>query len=170
MANSAQIVAIFAGALILFALGDTAVATDPEFFVQGQVFCEVCRTNFINRLSEPMEGATVRLECRGDNVGNITFGIEGVTDAGGNYKLKATGDHEDEDCQVTLVKSSRLDCQETPSEGWAMQPSSKITITKNNGFHDDIRHANPLGFTKKERDPACQELFKELQINPDSLA
>lgn len=111
-------------------------------------------------------GATVRVECRGDDVKNITYKLEGTTDAKGHYSLTVEGDHGTEECSVALVKSSRPDCDIIPNEGWAIEPTSKITITKNSGFHDNKRHTNPLGFTKKEADPACTDLFKELAVSP----
>lgn len=98
---------------------------------------------------------------------NITYTLEGVTDGKGHYQLTVEGDHGTEECAVTLVKSSRPDCDIIPNEGWAIEPTAKVTITKNSGFHDDTRHANPLGFTKKKADPGCTQLFKELEINPN---
>ncbi|GFP91716.1 olee1-like protein [Phtheirospermum japonicum] len=170
MASLKQIAILFAGALCLVSFfGSAHSAEDPQFYVEGEVYCEVCRTNFINRLSEPMAGATVRLECRGEEKGNLTYTLEGVTGADGKYKLTVDGDHADEDCAVTLVKSSRPDCQEIPDEGWATKPTAKVTLTTNSGFHGDSRHANPLGFTKKKAVPECVNLLKELQINPDEF-
>lgn len=115
-------------------------------------------------------GATVRLECRGEEVTNITYKLEGTTDQNGHYELSAVGDHGTEECGVTLVKSSRPDCDIIPNEGWAIEPTAIVTLTKNSGFHDNRRHANPLGFTKKVADPACTDLFKELQINPNGTS
>ncbi|KAL2253156.1 olee1-like protein [Sesamum indicum] len=158
---------LFAGVLCLLCLPGVARATAPEFFVVGEVYCEVCRLNFINKLSEPMPGAKVKLECKGEEAGNITYTQEGETNEGGQYRLKVEGDHEEEECGITLVKSSRADCNEIPDEGWASKPSSLITLTKNNGFHGSSRYANPLGFTKKKANPECAELIKELEINPD---
>ncbi|KAI3466733.1 hypothetical protein Pfo_023396 [Paulownia fortunei] len=170
MASLTQIAILFAGALCLLSLpGITHSASAPQFSVEGDVYCEVCRINFINKLSEPMPGAKVRLECRGEEEGNITYSLEGVTDEKGHYRLTAEGDHGAEECEITLVKSSRPDCDEIPDEGWAIKPSSKITLTKNNGFHDHTRQANPLGFTKKKALPQCTQLFKELEINPEDF-
>ncbi|KAL2238437.1 major pollen allergen Ole e 1-like [Sesamum indicum] len=158
---------LFAGALCLLCFSSVVRATTPEFFVVGEVYCEVCRINFINKLSEPMPGAKVKLECRGEETGNITYTQEGVTNEAGQYRLKVEGDHEEEECGITLVKSGRADCDEIPNEGWASKPSSLITLTKNNGFHGSSRYANPLGFTKKKANHECAELIKELEIDPD---
>ncbi|PIN19577.1 hypothetical protein CDL12_07744 [Handroanthus impetiginosus] len=166
MAKLSQLVILFAGALSLLSL--CATASGPKFIVEGQVFCEVCRANFINRLSEPMPGAKVRLECRGEDKGNITLSLEGVTNDKGVYQLPVEGDHGTESCEVLLVKSSKPDCDVIPSEGWAGKPSSRVTITTNNGFHGQTRQANPLGFTRKVALPQCKELFKELELTQDS--
>ncbi|KAI3456157.1 hypothetical protein Pfo_012820 [Paulownia fortunei] len=87
--------------------------------------------------------------CRGEEAGNITYSLEGETNDNG-VQLAVEGDHGEELCEVTLVKSRRTDCDEIPDEGWAEKPSSKVTLTVNSGFYDETRHANPLGFTKKE--------------------
>ncbi|KAG6385300.1 hypothetical protein SASPL_154133 [Salvia splendens] len=169
MATSLKFAVLLAGALLL-SVADVAKAQGPLFVVEGEVYCEVCRINFINKLSVPMAGATVRLECRGEEVTNITYKLEGTTDSAGHYQLNVDGDHGTEECGVTLVKSSQPDCDIMPNEGWAIEPTSKVTLTKNSGFHDKVRHANPLGFTKKERDAGCAALFKELEINPDEMS
>ncbi|KAL0343655.1 UNVERIFIED_CONTAM: Major pollen allergen Ole e 1 [Sesamum angustifolium] len=168
MSGLTRVALLFAGALCCFlSLPGIVRATAPEFFIVGEVYCEVCRINFINKLSEPMPGAKVKLECKGEEAGNITYTQEGETNESGQYRLKVEGDHADEECGITLLKSSRADCDEIPDEGWASKPSSLITITKNNGFHGSTRYANPLGFTKKKANPDCAELLKELEINPD---
>ncbi|PIN13044.1 hypothetical protein CDL12_14327 [Handroanthus impetiginosus] len=167
MASSTKFAILFAGALCLLCLPGMANSAATQFIVEGDVYCEVCRTNFINKLSQPMPGAKVKLQCKGEEEGNITYSLEGVTDAKGHYRLTVEGDHGEEACEVTLLKSSRADCEEIPDEGWATKPSSKVTLTKNNGFHGETRQANPLGFTRKKADPQCFELFKELEINPN---
>ncbi|KAL0328010.1 UNVERIFIED_CONTAM: Pollen-specific protein C13 [Sesamum calycinum] len=43
------------------------------------------------------------------------------------------------------------------------EPAAEVTLTLNNGFHDEFRNANPLAFTRKEALPECAELFKELE-------
>lgn len=113
-------------------------------------------------------GATVKLQCRGNDEGNITYTVTGKTNEKGVYRLFVEGDHEDEICEIKLISSTIKDCDEIPDEGWAKQ-SSRITITKNNGMHGDVRTANALGFFKKEALPECVELYKELGILPPDL-
>ncbi|KAI5657340.1 hypothetical protein M9H77_26133 [Catharanthus roseus] len=169
MGKPIQSVLLLASALYLFSLlGSTAHAKEEAFDVEGSVYCDRCRAQFQNKLSEPISGATVRLECR-EPVGNqLKFSADGVTDASGNYKLKVVGDHEDEVCQVVLIQSPRQDCNEIPKEAFE-QLSSRITLTDNSGIADPVRHANPLGFMVKEAVPECLQLYKELDMLPDDL-
>lgn len=111
-------------------------------------------------------GATVRVECKEEGNGSVTFTKEVVTDAKGSYKVEVDGDHEEELCQVVLVKSPRSDCSEIDSDSH-LEQAAKISITKNNGIVSPVRAANPLGFLKKERLPGCADVLKELGIKED---
>ncbi|KAL0305638.1 UNVERIFIED_CONTAM: Pollen allergen Che a 1 [Sesamum radiatum] len=160
----ARLAIVLAGALCLLSLAQLANSHQPQFTVKGRVFCEVCRANFINKFSKPMAGAEVKLECKDEESGTVTYSVTGgVTDDKGEYSLTAEGDHEEEYCEVTLVKSSQPDCAEIPVDGLGEIPAAEITLTANNGFHDEFRYANALFFTKKEAQPECEELYKELE-------
>ncbi|KZV51092.1 Olee1-like protein [Dorcoceras hygrometricum] len=167
MARLTQVALLFAGLLCLMCLSGIAHSASPQFFVEGKVYCEVCRANFINKLSEPMAGAKVRLECREEEAGSITYSVEGETNDQGLYRLPVQGDHDEEICEVTLVKSSRPDCDDLPDEGWAQKPVSRVTLTSHNGIQGNTRNANPLGFAKKVALPQCSEVFKELADDQD---
>lgn len=52
MGKLREIAAVLAGTLFL----SLASGQAPQFIVEGEVYCEVCRTNFINKLSELMAG------------------------------------------------------------------------------------------------------------------
>uniref|UniRef100_A0A5B7B8H0 Putative olee1-like protein n=1 Tax=Davidia involucrata TaxID=16924 RepID=A0A5B7B8H0_DAVIN len=166
MAKSFQAVTLFAcSALCLFSLLGVAHCGDSHFFVEGEVYCDTCRSQFITRVSEKMSGAKVRLECRGLEGGELSYSIEGETDENGYYRLPVEGEHEEEICEVSLVKSSKPDCEEISTEGWA-KSSSRISLTSNNGIASDKRLANPLGFMAKEALPECAEVFKEMGMLP----
>lgn len=111
-------------------------------------------------------GATVRVECKENDGGNVTFSKEAVTDASGSYKVEVDGDHEEELCEVKLVRSPRPDCSEIDKEDY-LEQAARISITNNNGIVSNVRNANPLGFLKKERLPACAEVLKELGVQED---
>lgn len=70
-------------------------------------------------------------------------------------------DHEDEICEMILMKSSMEDCSEIPNEGHAKE-SARITITSNNGMAETTRHANPLFFVKKQAAPSVLKSLKNL--------
>ncbi|XP_027338151.1 olee1-like protein [Abrus precatorius] len=164
MAKSSTI--IIASALCFLSFLGSAYARD-RFHVEGNVYCDTCRVQFLTRLSEPLEGATVRVECKQvDNVRNVTFSKDVETNAFGIYHVEVDGDHEEDTCEVTLVKSPRPDCSEVDRESH-LQQAARVSITKNSGIVSNVRQANPLGFLKKERLPSCIELFKELEINED---
>ncbi|KAL0442661.1 UNVERIFIED_CONTAM: hypothetical protein Slati_1988800 [Sesamum latifolium] len=73
------------------------------------------------------------------------------------------GDHGEEYCKVTFVKSGQHDCAEIPIDGLGNKPTAEITLIVNNGFHDEVHHANSLTFSTKKRAPQCEELRKELE-------
>ncbi|QCD76849.1 Pollen allergen Ole e 1 family [Vigna unguiculata] len=157
---------ILASALCLLSLLGSACAKD-RFFVEGVVYCDTCRVQFLTRMSEFLEGATVRVMCsQVDNAKNVTFDKETTTNALGAYKMEVDGDHEEDTCEVTLVKSPRADCSEVDKESH-LEQAARISITKNSGMVSNLRQPNPLGFLKKDRLPGCADLFKELGINED---
>ncbi|XP_061342763.1 olee1-like protein [Gastrolobium bilobum] len=143
-----------------------SVHCKERFFVEGVVYCDTCRIQFLTKLSELLEGATVRVECKEEESGNVTFTKEAVTDASGSYKVEVDGDHEEEVCEVVLVKSPRKDCSEVDRESH-LEQAARISITNNAGIVSPVRKANPLGFLKKERLPSCGNLLKELGMNED---
>ncbi|WVY93537.1 hypothetical protein V8G54_032625 [Vigna mungo] len=164
MAKSSII--IFASVLCLLSFLSSVCAKE-RYMVEGTVYCDTCRLQFLTKLSEFMEGATVRVMCsQVDNANNVTFNKETTTNSLGAYRMEVDGDHEDDTCEVTLVKSPRSDCNEIDREAHLLQ-AARISITKNNGIVSNIRQANPLGFLKKDRLPGCAELMKELGINED---
>ncbi|TKY71833.1 Olee protein [Spatholobus suberectus] len=138
-----------------------------HYIVEGTVYCDTCRVQFLTKLSEPIGGATVRVECsQVDNSKNVTFNEEAMTDSSGLYRVEVEGDHEEDTCQVVLVKSPREDCSEIDQDTY-LQKAARISITKNNGIVSPVRQANPLGFLKAERLPGCADLLQELGINED---
>ncbi|XP_059669859.1 olee1-like protein [Cornus florida] len=166
MAKSFQAaVTFFAGAVYLLSLLSIALSADPKFHVEGEVYCDNCRTQFVTRISEVILGAKVRLECRDRAGGEIKYRVEGDTNESGVYRLPVEGEHEEEICEVSLVKSGKPDCEEI-SKDEPTKFSSRISLTSNNGIASEVRKANPLGFMTKERVPECTQVFKELGIFP----
>ncbi|KAK4440046.1 Anther-specific protein LAT52 [Sesamum alatum] len=159
-----RVAIILVGALCFLSVANFANSEQPQFIVKGKVFCEVCRVNFINKYSEPMPKAEVKLECKDEVTRKVTYRLTGgETNDNGEYTLMAEGDHGEEYCEVTLVKSGNHECAEIPTDASGEKPVAEITLTTNNGFHDNIRLANPLSFTRKKAlHHKCAKLLKEL--------
>ncbi|CAN4116603.1 unnamed protein product [Withania somnifera] len=173
MTKSSEIILIVT-VICLFSLFGViqAVAEAPtptQFHVEGKVYCDVCRTLFENRLSKPMSGAEVRLQCRNLTDHSVTLTVEGKTNEQGVYSLLVEDNHENEICEMILMKSTMDDCTEVPEGGYAKE-SARITITNNNGIIETTRHANPLFFLKKEVFSECDKVFKELELLPEEIS
>ncbi|KAG6638801.1 olee1-like protein [Carya illinoinensis] len=139
---------------------------DSHFSVEGKVYCDTCRTQFVTRLSTYMKGAKVRLECRKRGDGAITYSVESETDKLGTYHLQVDGEHEEEVCEIVLLKSSDPDCSEVSKDPF-QKKSARISLTKNNGITSPVRLANPLGFMRKEHLPGCGQVLKELGLTAE---
>ncbi|CAK9151694.1 unnamed protein product [Ilex paraguariensis] len=167
----AKAVALVASALCFLALASLAQCHEKnQFHIEGKVYCDTCRVQFETRISDNIpgnshdnnSGAKVRLECKNREHGKITYSVEGVTDANGQYSLLVEGDHEEEICEVRVVESPREDCAD-PMEGLE---HARVACTGNNGLLTPVRYANPLGFMKKESLSNCKEVLDELGFLP----
>ncbi|CAF1919385.1 unnamed protein product [Brassica oleracea var. botrytis] len=145
-----------------------ADADDFDLFqIQGSVYCDTCRVQFVTRLSKFLEGAKVKLECRSRTNGTLTLTKEAVTDKSGSYKMEVTGDHEEEVCELVLVQSPDSGCSDVSKEAY-LRNAAKISLTANDGIvSHETRIVNPLGFMVKTPLADCPAAFKELGIVPD---
>ncbi|KAB2032425.1 hypothetical protein ES319_D05G372600v1 [Gossypium barbadense] len=136
-----------------------AASDANKFTVLGHVYCDTCRVEFETSLSEPLPGAAVKLECKNRTDEKITFqSPEITTDNLGDYEIDVTGDYEDSDCDVTLVKSPRADCND-PTEAWR---KARVVLTALDGVTGQIRFANNLGFKKKDAVPGCKKVLTDM--------
>ncbi|CAI0444774.1 unnamed protein product [Linum tenue] len=159
---------IVASALICL-LGLLGTGTADTFTVEGKVYCDTCRTQFITRITEFMPDAVVRLECKDREGGSITFSADAISDTHGVYHIPVQGDHEDEICEVFLVKSPRPDCSGIPKPEKNKEDSARVSITKNNGMISGVRRVSPMGFLITKAKPECAEVLRELGITPQGL-
>ncbi|KAF2286110.1 hypothetical protein GH714_010442 [Hevea brasiliensis] len=153
------------GTLIALALcfsSPLSFAMASGLYVEGKVYCDTCRVEFETKLSEFISGATVKLECKNSENNTITYAVEGVTGAQGNYRIPVEGDHEDDICEVRLIKSGMADC----TEPFKSVDRARIVLTKNVGVVQPARYANPLGFMKKEANPECGNVLKDMGFLP----
>ncbi|XP_059663980.1 anther-specific protein LAT52-like [Cornus florida] len=161
----AKAVAVIASAFCLLAVSGLAhgidKTKDSKFTIEGKVYCDPCRVQFITKLSKLLEGAEVILECRNAETGNVTYSVKGISGKDGNYTLKAEGDHGDEICEMAVVSSPQPD-----TCGEAMDEVAPVTLTDIES-NSDIRYANYIGFMKKDPDAECTQMLEELGIYPD---
>ncbi|CAN8290913.1 unnamed protein product [Cochlearia groenlandica] len=151
--------------LLHFAVAD---ADDfDRFHIKGSVYCDTCRVQFITRLSKYLEGAKVKLECKGRENQTVTLAKEAVTDKAGNYEMEVMGDHEEEVCEIILVHSPDSECGEVNNQEF-LRNAARISLTANDGIvSNETRTINPLGFMRKVPLADCPQAFKELGIVPD---
>ncbi|KAL5997889.1 hypothetical protein ACLOJK_008821 [Asimina triloba] len=143
--------------LCLFSLLGFASCHDP-LFVEGIVYCDTCRAGFETRLSEPLEGAKVKLECRSLVNNEITITKEALSNSSGLYHIPVETDHEEDLCEVIAVESPREDCNKcNPGRDRA-----RILLTRNVGIVSNVRHANPLGYMKNDIIEGCTQVLKEM--------
>ncbi|TQE10325.1 hypothetical protein C1H46_004037 [Malus baccata] len=158
MAKALGIAALFVTLSCFYSLAyATAGAATRTLFVEGKVYCDPCRVQFETRLSTPVDGATVALECRSRENGTIVYVVEGKTDKNGIYSLAAHKEFEEQICEVRTVRSPTDQC----ADHFDFE-RARILLTHNNGVNALARYANPLGFMTKESTYECEAVLKEL--------
>ncbi|KAL9813322.1 Pollen-specific protein-like protein [Arabidopsis thaliana] len=155
MASKAIFFSFFViSAVCLSSLAGFAAADADDFDrfqIQGSVYCDTCRVQFVTRLSKFLEGAKVKLECRSRTNGTITLTKEAVTDKTGSYKMEVTDSG----------------CSDVSTEAY-LRNAAKISLTANDGIvSHETRIVNPLGFMVQTPLADCPAAFKELGIVPD---
>ncbi|XP_031486317.1 pollen-specific protein C13-like [Nymphaea colorata] len=153
--TSAALVALF----ILSALAAPAHGLD-RFVVQGRVYCDTCRFGFETKATTYIAGAKVRVECRDRATGQLTYGIAGVTDATGTYRIPVEEERPDEICEAILISSPQPGCTELEKG----RERASILLTSNSGISSPTRYANSLGFIKDTPLPVCTQLSQLYEI------
>ncbi|XP_062083721.1 olee1-like protein [Humulus lupulus] len=163
----AKPVIMFASAVCLLSLFGLAHC-EPRLLVEGKVYCDTCRTQFLTKASYYIKGARVKLECREDGKESVTLSAEAETDEAGSYRIPVEGDHEDETCGIQLVRSDDPVCSEISEEPY-QQHKARISLTTNNGIASPVRQANPLGFLVNHPFPECKDILRELGMTQSDL-
>ncbi|KAF2550414.1 hypothetical protein F2Q68_00035035 [Brassica cretica] len=144
----------------------SSIRRETELF-KGSVYCDTCRVQFMTRLSKVLEGAKVKLECKGRENQTVTLTKEAMTDKDGNYEMEVMGDHEEEVCEIILVQSPDAECGDVNNQEF-LRNAARISLTANDGIvSNETRTINPLGFMRKTPLADCPQAFKELGIVPD---
>ncbi|XXG58938.1 hypothetical protein AAC387_Pa04g1116 [Persea americana] len=108
-------------------------------------------------------GARVRLECRERESMEMTYGIDGMTDQTGTYKIPVPDDRENEICEMVLVSSPKMECATAVHHA----DRARVALTRNNGIVSDTQYANNLGFLKDEPMVGCSQLLNKYQEYDD---
>ncbi|CAL0310678.1 unnamed protein product [Lupinus luteus] len=141
--------------------GGVKGSSSDKFFLEGKVYCDPCQFEFESRLSRPLSGVKVILECRKPDSDTKTFSLEGTADANGFYTLTVVGDHQDEICAVSTEVNSHKHCN-LPMK---TSDSDRIVLTKHDGVSSSIRFVNPLGFKTHNINDECAKVYKELELD-----
>ncbi|RRT66281.1 hypothetical protein B296_00030166 [Ensete ventricosum] len=153
-------------AALCLALAGVALAA-PKFVIQGRVYCDTCPCVLLGcTLTSPDlhdEGATVKLECRHYETDSIEHTAVGVTDGTGTYNIEVEDNHEEEICEVSLVKSPVPACSEVSGS----RNRARVLVTGRNGLASDVRYANSLGFLKDEPLKECGLLLQQYALGVD---
>ncbi|KAF8667009.1 hypothetical protein HU200_053180 [Digitaria exilis] len=135
------------------------------FIVTGRVYCDNCRAGFETNVSHNIAGATVQMECRHFETQQLHDKAEATTDAGGWYRMDIGQDHQEEICEVMLLKSPEPDCAEIER----FRDRSRVPLTRNNGMEQNsVRYANPIAFFRKDPLPSCGEILRAYDLYNDT--
>ncbi|KAJ9188053.1 hypothetical protein P3X46_003448 [Hevea brasiliensis] len=137
-----------------------------HFNVEGQVYCDTCRVQFITKATYYIKGAKVRLECKNKETNAIAFSAEAETDHSGKYQIEVQGEHED--CRVIPISSPDSECNEISKDPF-LKKSDKIALTHQNGISSNTRTANPIGFLKKVILPQCSKIVRQIKFTATGL-
>ncbi|XP_010538956.1 PREDICTED: major pollen allergen Lol p 11 [Tarenaya hassleriana] len=159
MANSIVLMAI----LLLPTLVMAARPNRNPFVVRGRVYCDTCRAGFETPASTYIPGAVVKLECKDRRSMELVYSHEARTDSTGAYKIWVNEDHEDQLCDIMLVKSPQLGCSKV-SHG---RERARVTLTRYNGIASDDRYVNNMGFERDEALSGCSEIMRQYQENEE---
>ncbi|OIT28501.1 PREDICTED: major pollen allergen Ole e 1-like [Nicotiana attenuata] len=148
---------------LFYLLGLTQASDEkPDFFVEGRIYCDPCRSLFKNNLMKPIEGAVVFIKCKNPKTNNITLLKLGTTNATGFYRVPVEGDYKNENCRVELTEGNREDCKENPcGEEYFV---AGVSLTHNNNDtngNGNVRKVNDLFFYPKK--PSLQECIREFK-------
>ncbi len=152
----------FCGLIGLLALLGVANAhAGHSFFVTGKVYCDNCAAGFPTRISPPIPGATVAVECK-DKAGKRLFYNENHTDDNGLFSIPVNGEHENEACAAFTV-SSPTSCN-IPTD----TSRGPVFLTHNNGIDSDERKTGPFAYRSSEIHSACKAVMAEFDVYADN--
>eukprot|EP01018_Ginkgo_biloba_P026824 Gb_28992 [translate_table: standard] len=72
--------------------------------VGQEVFCDTCVVGFVTRVSKPIQGAKVVVQCK-HHVGKHLYYTKGTTNFQGYFSIPMNGDHSHEKCEAKAISS-----------------------------------------------------------------
>ncbi|KMZ58215.1 Pollen Ole e 1 allergen and extensin family protein [Zostera marina] len=141
-------------------LGAAVKPSANGFVLKGKVYCDTCRSGFETSVTNYIEGAKVKLQCKNATTHVLILTMDGTTDASGTYTMDIKDDYSDEVCSVELVSSPQSDCKEMKKD----RNSVQVMITENSGMSSNVRYANSLGFLRTQAMPICKKLMVKYKI------
>ncbi|KAF8019075.1 hypothetical protein BT93_H3828 [Corymbia citriodora subsp. variegata] len=158
-----MLVLLLGACVVLPCLVSAIYTQGRPFYIQGSVYCDTCRFGFETPSSTPIEGATVRVECKDSTGTQLTFSVDTVTDSNGKWQLTIENDHDDHICNAVLVSSPEAGCQTVdPGRGTAT-----LILTRSNGAISSRHYANSMGCLKDEPLAGCANLRAYYQLDSD---
>ncbi|CAI9088792.1 OLC1v1023221C1 [Oldenlandia corymbosa var. corymbosa] len=150
--------AILVSALCFLAIATFAHAQQKVYNTYGGVYCDPCNVEFHTRLSYPIPGARVQVQCRNRDTNAVTVTKEGWTNNDGGYSIDVIGDHEEEICEVSALSSPDAKC----NVPFTNADKARVLLTENSGVQGTSRYANPIGFKTTTPDAGCKDVLAEL--------
>ncbi|CAL1386326.1 unnamed protein product [Linum trigynum] len=160
MAKTAAAAVLLSAAVFLLASAAAVVDAQDKMFVEGKVYCDPCRVEFPTKISTMIAGARVNLQCRCRDNNTMTYMVEGDTDKTGTYRLPVEADHEEDICEVKLLRSPLDNCKDK----FHFIDRARVLLTDNMGVVQATRYANPIGYMTSTTDPRCEKLMEEMGI------
>lgn len=141
-------------------LGVANAHSGHDFDVTGKVYCDNCASGFPTRISPPIPGATVAVECK-DRAGKRSFYNEERTNSNGLFSIAVEGEHEHESCEAFTISSpTTCNIQTNSNRG-------PVFLTHNNGIDSSERKTGPFAFKAPKTHPACKTVMAEYNIYSD---
>ncbi|OIT28500.1 PREDICTED: olee1-like protein [Nicotiana attenuata] len=156
--------------ICLFSLLGLTQASDekPDFFVEGRVYCDPCRSIFKNNLMKPLKGAGVMVRCTNPKTKMVTYARPWQTNATGYYSVPVEGDHKNDICVIEMGEGDKdEDCSETPCEDHYYQ-TFRVVLTHTNETNGNVRKVKDFFYyTKKPSLKECIREFKNMKQVPE---
>ncbi|XP_074586935.1 major pollen allergen Lol p 11-like [Curcuma longa] len=149
--------------LLAFFISIDIVLSASNIEIQGRAYCDTCRAGFETTATTYLEGAKVKLVCANFTTGEITYTSEATTDSTGTYHISVEHDHQEETCDIRLLKSSQSDCSEINED----RNRAPVVVTHNVGIASNVRYANSLGFLKDKPLPNCGQILMQYALGTE---